>query len=122
MKPADLWRPARLAGFDITNCDLERRTGRPAEVTLLSHTYHVGMKYVTIALDEATLREARRIAAARSTSLGALVREFLQQLTRRESETRRARRRIVQLCRQSKAEVGTRTWTRADLYESGPRT
>lgn len=76
------------------------------------------MENVTIALDEGTVREARRIAAARSTSLSALVREFLEQLTRRESETRKARRRIVQLSRQSKAEVGTRTWTRADLYEA----
>ena len=86
-------------------------------MTLHSHTYHVGMKNVTIALDEAMLREARRIAAARSTSLNALIREFLEQLTRRESEAQKARRRIVQLCRQSKAEVGARTWTRADLHE-----
>ena len=43
------------------------------------------MKNVTIALDEATLREARRIAAERSTSLNALIRDFLERLTQRES-------------------------------------
>lgn len=75
------------------------------------------MKRVPLALGEATLREARRIAAARSTSLNALIRDFLEQLTRRESEARKARRRIVQLSRQSKAAVGARTWTRADLHE-----
>jgi hypothetical protein len=74
------------------------------------------MKNVTIAIDEATLREARRIAADRSTSLNALIREFLDGLTLRESQSRTARRRIAQLCRDSKAEVGARTWTRDDLH------
>jgi len=74
------------------------------------------MKNVTIAIDEGTLREARRIAADRSTSLNALIREFLDGLTLRESQSRTARRRIAQLCRDSKAEVGARTWTRDDLH------
>lgn len=75
------------------------------------------MKNVTIALDEATLREARRIAADRSTSLNALIREFLERLTARESHARRARRRIAELCRESKAEVGPATWSRDELHE-----
>ncbi len=75
------------------------------------------VKNVTISLDEATLRAARRIAAERSTSLNALIREFLERLTRRESGVSEARRRIVELCRESTAEVGERTWTREDLYE-----
>jgi hypothetical protein len=75
------------------------------------------MKNVTIALDEKTLREARRIAAERSTSLNALIREFLERLTRRESNARAARHRIVELCRQSAAEVGERRFTRDELHE-----
>jgi hypothetical protein len=75
------------------------------------------MKNVTIALDEATLRDARRIAAERSTSLNSLIREFLERLTLRESQSRSARRRIAELCRDSRAEVGERTWTRDDLHE-----
>ena len=75
------------------------------------------MKNVTIALDETTLREARRIAAERSTSLNALVREFLEQLTQRESRASQARRRIAKLCRESSAEVGDRSWTRDELHE-----
>ena len=74
------------------------------------------MKNVTLALDETTLRDARRIAAARSTSLNALIRDFLDRLTRAESHTLKARRRITELCRQSKAEAGKRHWTRADLH------
>jgi hypothetical protein len=75
------------------------------------------MKNVTIALDDTLLREARRIAADRSTSLNALIRDFLVNLTERESRAAAARRRIVELCRESRAEVGSRTWTRDELHE-----
>lgn len=75
------------------------------------------MKNVTISLDETTLRDARRIAAERSTSLNALIRDFLQRLTERESLARGARHRIGELCRDSGAEVGERHWTRDDLHE-----
>jgi len=75
------------------------------------------MKNVTITLDEKTLREARRIAAERSTSLNALIRDFLERLTRRESHARAARRRIAELCEDSEAEVGERRWSRDDLHE-----
>ena len=74
------------------------------------------MKNVTIALDEKTLRDARRIAAERSTSLNALLREFLERLTRRESHARTARHRIAELCHESDAEVGERSWNRDDLH------
>jgi len=74
------------------------------------------MKNVTLALHETTLREARRIAAERSTSLNAMIREFLEELTRRESRAVEARRRIVELCRESRAEVGSRAWNRDDLH------
>lgn len=75
------------------------------------------MKNVTIAIDEALLREARRIAAERSTSLNSLIREYLERLTERESRSRSARQRIAELCRHSNAEVGDRTWTRDELHE-----
>ena len=75
------------------------------------------MKNVTIAIDEGLLREARRIAAERSTSLNSLIRDYLERLTERESRSRTARRRIADLCRRSTAEVGDRTWTRDELHE-----
>ena len=75
------------------------------------------MKNVTIAIDEVTLRDARRIAAERSTSLNSLIREFLERLTVRESHSRGARRRIAELCRDTRADVGERTWTRDELHE-----
>ena len=75
------------------------------------------MKNVTIALDEATLREARRIAADRSMSLNGLIRDFLVELVARESRAAQARDRIVALCLASTAECGTGRWTRDELHE-----
>ena len=75
------------------------------------------MKNVTIALDESLIREARRIAADRSTTLNAMLRGFLEELVERESEAVQARRRIVELCRQSEARVGPWTWSRDELHE-----
>ncbi|GAB4129081.1 MAG: hypothetical protein Kow001_23590 [Acidobacteriota bacterium] len=75
------------------------------------------MKNVTISIDEATLREARRIAAERSTSLNALIRAYLTDLASRESAAQKARQRIAELCHQSKAEIGPRTWNRESLHE-----
>lgn len=75
------------------------------------------MKNVTIALDESLIREVRRIAADRSTTLNAMIREFLQELAERESQATKARHRIVELCRETRAEVGPKTWTRDELHE-----
>jgi metal-responsive CopG/Arc/MetJ family transcriptional regulator len=75
------------------------------------------MKNVTIALDESLLREVRRIAADRSTTLNAMIRGFLEELAQRESRAVKARRRIVELCRETRAEVGSRTWPRDELHE-----
>ena len=75
------------------------------------------MKNVTIALDESLLREARRIAAERGTTLNAMIRKILEELTERESRAAKARRRIVELCREAQAEVGPRTWSRDEIHE-----
>lgn len=75
------------------------------------------MRNVTLAIDESLLHEVRRIAADRSTSLNAMIREFLEELAERESKAVRARRRIVELCRGARAEIGPKTWTRDDLHE-----
>lgn len=81
------------------------------------YTYTVPMKNVTLAIEEATLRAARRIAAERSTSLNAMIREFLQELAERESRADQARQRIFELCDQSTAEVGYKGWKRDELHE-----
>jgi len=75
------------------------------------------MKNLTIALDASLLREARKVAAERSTSLNSMIRAFLEQETERESQVAQARRRIVEMCRATRAEVGQRTWSRDELHE-----
>ena len=75
------------------------------------------MKNVTIALDESLFREARRIATDRATTLNAMIRKFLEELTERESRAAKARRRIVELCRKTQAEVGPRTGSRDEIHE-----
>lgn len=72
---------------------------------------------VTLSIDAGVLREARRIAAERATTLNALIREFLQELTERESGTEAARRRILAICKASAAGARSGAWSRNDLHE-----
>lgn len=75
------------------------------------------MKNVTLRLEEDKLYRARRIAADRSTSVNALIREFLDELICTESRTESARRELLELCRGSKAEIGGTKWSRDSLYD-----
>ena len=75
------------------------------------------MKNLTLAIEESTLREARRIAAERSTTLNAMIRDYLDQLTTRESQATQARARIRELSEQSTARIGKRAWSRQDIHE-----
>ena len=81
------------------------------------YTYTVFMKNVTLAIEERTLRAARRIAAERSTSLNTMIRDFLRELTERDSQADLARQRILDLCEQSTAEVGPQGWNRDEVHD-----
>jgi hypothetical protein len=50
------------------------------------------MKNLTVSLDDETYRRARTIAAQRDTSVSALVKGFLLELTSGESKTERLKR------------------------------
>ncbi len=75
------------------------------------------MKNVTLRVDEAKLLKARRIAAERSTSVNALIRDYLDDLIAHESRTEAARRELVDLCDKSDAWIGGSSWTRDSLYD-----
>ncbi|MDA0348984.1 MAG: DUF6364 family protein [Verrucomicrobia bacterium] len=75
------------------------------------------MKNVTLRIEEATLAKARQIASERTTSVNALIREYLNDLVGQQSRQEIARKELTALCRESKAMVGDRTWTRDDLYD-----
>ena len=50
------------------------------------------MKKITVSLDDETYRRARMIAAERNTSVSALVKRFLTELTSGETEFERLKR------------------------------
>jgi hypothetical protein len=74
---------------------------------------------VTLSLDERLVKEIRKIAVERDTTLNGLIREYLERLAKENSEQRRERR-LAALEKSFEAvefRVGRRTWTRADLHE-----
>ena len=75
------------------------------------------MKNLTLRVEEKKLGEARRIAATHSTSVNALIRDYIDELITRESRHQMARRELAELCRKSKARVNNATWTRDSLYD-----
>lgn len=75
------------------------------------------MKNITLNVDEKILAAVRRYAAEHDSSVNAMVREFLTGIAEREDRAARARARIKKLSRQSKARIGSKTWSRDDLHE-----
>ena len=64
------------------------------------------MKNITLSVDENVLATVRRYAAERSSTVNAMVREYLTNLAAREGRTNRARTRLLQLSGQSQARLG----------------
>jgi len=75
------------------------------------------MKNITLAIDEEVLAEARRYAAARNTTVNALVRDYLSQIAQDSDRIAKARARLLELSEKSSAEIGPVTWTRDALHE-----
>jgi uncharacterized protein DUF6364 len=75
---------------------------------------------ITLSIDEKLVKEARKIAVERDTTLTSLIREYLQQMIDGNTATGRKRREREALERsfaQFKFKVGQRKWKREDLYE-----
>ena len=75
------------------------------------------MKNITLSVDENVLSAVRQHAAARSTSVNQLVRNYLAEIAQHEDRARKARKRIRALSDRSKARIGRASWTREDLHE-----
>jgi hypothetical protein len=75
------------------------------------------MKNITLSVPEETLREVRKIAAERETTVNALVREYLEHLAAHKERRARLRREITRFARKSRAAVGAITWSREDGHE-----
>jgi len=75
---------------------------------------------ITLSLDDKLVKELRKLAVDRDTTLTGLVREYLEKLAAENSTSGRKRREIEALERtfeQFQFRIGKRTWKREDLYE-----
>jgi len=74
---------------------------------------------VTLSLDEKLVKDVRKIAVERDTTLTGLVRAYLEELAREHAASGRKRREREALERsfaRLQLRVGKRTWKREDLY------
>ncbi len=74
---------------------------------------------ITLTLDDKLVREIRKVAVDRDTTLTALVRDYLERLAAENAASGRKRRELEALERsfeQFHAKLGKRTWKREDLY------
>lgn len=75
---------------------------------------------ITLTLDEDLVKEVRKIAAERETTLTGLVRAYLEQIAADNAKSGRKRRELEALRRSFqlvKVPLGKRTWKREDLYD-----
>jgi hypothetical protein len=75
---------------------------------------------ITLTLDDDLVKQVRKIAVERDTTLTGLVRTYLQDLAAEHAKSGRKRRELEALeesFRKLQFRMGKRTWKREDLYE-----
>jgi len=75
---------------------------------------------ITLSLDDKLVRELRKIAVDKDTTLTGLVRVYLERLAAENAASGRKRREVEAVERSFKQfhrKLGPRTWKREDLYE-----
>jgi len=80
---------------------------------------YYGFMNITLSLDDKLVKEIRKVAVERDTTLTGLVRDYLQQLATENAASGRRRREREALKRsftEFQFHVGKRTWKREDLY------
>lgn len=75
------------------------------------------MKNITLSIDEKVLAAVRRYAVEQGSSVNALVREFLSGISERQNRASKARKRLQEMSRKSKARIGSALWNRDELHE-----
>jgi hypothetical protein len=75
------------------------------------------MKNITLSVDDWVLAAVRRYAAEHDSSVNGIVREFLNGIANKGDRAKKARARISELSRRSRARIGTITWSRDDLHD-----
>lgn len=75
---------------------------------------------ITLSLDDKLVKELRKLAVDRDTTLTGLVRDYLERLAAENAASgrkRREREALERSFRQFHFKIGKRTWKREDLYE-----
>jgi hypothetical protein len=75
---------------------------------------------VTLSLDEKLVKQVRKIAVERDTTLTGMVRDYLKQLAEEDARSGRKRRELEALqesFRKYSFKVGPHNWKREDLHE-----
>jgi antitoxin component of RelBE/YafQ-DinJ toxin-antitoxin module len=76
------------------------------------------MKNITFAIDEEVLDKARVVAAQRKTTVSAMVREFLTEISNGDERRERARAELLELMRTSKGRLrADYAFSREDSHE-----
>ena len=75
------------------------------------YTDHVAN--LTLAIDDQLLRDARKLAVDRGTSVNQMVREFLETAVRQSTSRLEARERLLRMS----LSIGPIRWKRDELYE-----
>jgi hypothetical protein len=81
---------------------------------------YYGCVNITLSLEDDLVKEVRKIAVERDTTLTGLVRAYLQDLACEHAKSGRKRRELEALeqsFRDFQFRMGKRTWKREDLYE-----
>jgi Family of unknown function (DUF6364) len=74
---------------------------------------------ITLSLEDKLVKELRKIAVDRDTTLTGLVRDYLQKLAAENAASgrkRREREALERSFKQVQFKIGKRTWRREDLY------
>ncbi len=75
---------------------------------------------ITLTLDDKLVKEVRKIAADRDTTLTGLVRAYLEQVAEENAKSGRRKRELEALERSFERfqfKLGKKTWKREDLYD-----
>jgi len=81
-------------------------------------TYY-GCMNITLSLDEDLVKQVRKIAVERDTTLTRLVRTYLEELAREDAKSgrkRREREAVERTFAEFRLKVGEKNWKREDLY------
>jgi len=82
-------------------------------------TYYGSMN-ITLSIDDDLVKEVRKIAVERDTTLTGLVRSYLQELAAEHAKSGRKRRELEALregFEKYQFNIGKRTWKREELHE-----